>query len=124
MKSRAIESEKRNIFGIIKESVFGSVADFFKTLSSTEADDIENEVESPETKAEVSKMERTTFDSDDVVEVEAGKTVNFGGLNAYKRKVDVGKAVRTHEEKVKQKNQEEINRAPEKEGSARTRGAR
>ena len=124
MKSRAIESEKRNIFGIIKESVFGSVADFFKTLSSTEADDIENEVESPETKAEVSKMERTTFDSDDVVEVEAGKTVNFGRLNAYKRKVDVGKAVRTHEEKVKQKNQEEINRAPEKEGSARTRGAR
>ncbi len=124
MKSRAIESEKRNIFGIIKESVFGSVADFFKTLSSTEADDIENEVESPETKAEVSKMERTTFDSDDVVEVEAGKTANFGGLNAYKRKVDVGKAVRTHEEKVKQKNQEEINRAPEKEGSARTRGAR
>lgn len=110
MKNKTVESEKRNIFGIIKESVFGSLVDFFKSLSSTEIDEAQDEVVSPEAKAEVSKIERTTFDNDDVIEVEAGKTANFGGLNAYKRNVDVNEALKAHEAKVQK---QEKNKEPE-----------
>ena len=111
MKDKTIESEKRNMFGIIKEAVFGSLANFLKTLGNTEIDEEQEEV-SPAAKAEVSKIERTTLDNTDVVEVEAGgKTPDFGGLDSYKRDVNVNEAVKAHEEKLKQ--QEQKNKEPE-----------
>ena len=101
MKSKVI-SNKRNIFGIIKETVFGSMADFFKELGGTYEDEMQEEAVTPDVKAGVAKVEATTLDDNkDYVEVSAGKTVNFGGLDSYKRKVDTSKVVKAHEEKVK-----------------------
>ena len=122
MKSKVI-SNKRNIFGIIKETVFGSMVDFFKTLGSTEADEMQEEAVTADIKAGVVRVEATTLDDNkDYVEVSAGKTVNFGGLDSYKRKVDTSKVVKAHEEKVKN-SQEKADDEKEK-GAARTRGAR
>ena len=42
MRSKVI-SNKRNIFGIIKETVFGSMVDFFKELGGTETDEMQEE---------------------------------------------------------------------------------
>lgn len=123
MKSKVI-SNKRNIFGIIKETVFGSMADFFKTLGSTEADEMQEEVVTADVKAGVAKVEATTLDDKkDYVEVTAGKSVKFGGLDSYKRKVDPSKAVKAYEEKVKN-NQEKVVDKEQEKGAARTRGAR
>lgn len=122
MKSKVI-SNKRNIFGIIKETVFGSMADFFKELGGTDEDEMQEEAVTPDVKAGVAKVEATTLDDNkDYVEVSAGKTVNFGGLDSYKRKVDTSKVVKAHEEKVKN-SQEKADDEKEK-GAARTRGAR
>lgn len=55
MKSKVI-SNKRNIFGIIKETVFGSMADFFRTLGSTDEDEIQEEVVTPDEKAGVAEV--------------------------------------------------------------------
>ena len=122
MKSKVI-SNKRNIFGIIKETVFGSMVDFFKTLGSTEADEMQEEAVTADIKAGVVRVEATTLeDKKDYVEVTAGKTVKFGGLDSYKRKVDTSKVVKAHEEKLKN-SQEKVDDEKEK-GAARTRGAR
>ena len=122
MKSNVI-SNKRNIFGIIKETVFGSMVDFFKTLGSTEADEMQEEAVTADIKAGVVRVEATTLeDKKDYVEVTAGKSVRFGGLNSYKRKVDTSKVVKAHEEKLKN-SQEKVDDEKEK-GAARTRGAR
>jgi class 3 adenylate cyclase len=122
MKSKVI-SNKRNIFGIIKETVFGSMVDFFKTLGSTEADEMQEEAVTADIKAGVVRVEATTLeDKKDYVEVTAGKSVRFGGLNSYKRKVDTSKVVKAHEEKLKN-SQEKVDDEKEK-GAARTRGAR
>ena len=118
MKSKVI-SNKRNIFGIIKESVFGSLADFFKELGSKEPDEMQEEA----VKDEVAKVEATILDDKkDYVVVPAGRPVNFGGLDSYKRKVDPRQAVIAHEEKLKN-SQEKVDDEKEK-GAARTRGAR
>lgn len=109
---------KRNIFGIIKETVFGSLANFFKALGSTEPDEIEEDVVAPELKAQVATVQGTNLDSSDVIEVEAGKTATFNGISAYRREVDVEKAVKEHEEKVRLQNEERG------QGQPRTRGAR
>ena len=95
-----IVNNKRNIFGIIKEAVFGSFIDFFKTLGSTEPDDMQDEVISPSLKAQVAGIEGTTLDGNDFIEVDAGKTVKFDGINAYRRNVNVDKVVKKHNEKV------------------------
>ena len=122
MKSKVI-SNKRNIFGIIKETVFGSMVDFFKTLGSTEADEMQEEAVTADIKAGVVRVEATTLeDKKDYVEVTAGKSVRFGGLSSYKRKVDTSKVVKAHEEKLKN-SQEKVDDEKEK-GAARTRGAR
>ena len=47
MRSKVI-SNKRNIFGIIKETVFGSMVDFFKELGGTETDEMQVEAVSPD----------------------------------------------------------------------------
>ena len=121
MKSKVI-SNKRNIFGIIKETVFGSMADFFKELGGTDEDEMQEEAVTPDVKAGVAKVEATTLDDNkDYVEVSAGKTVKFGGLDSYKRKVDTSKVVKAHEEKLKN-SQEKVDDEKEK-GAARTRGA-
>ena len=79
MKSNVI-SNKRNIFGIIKETVFGSMVDFFKELGGTETDEMQEEAVTPDVKAGVARVEATTLDDNkDYVEVSAGKTVKFGG---------------------------------------------
>ena len=123
MKSKVI-SNKRNIFGIIKETVFGSMADFFKELGGTYEDEMQEEAVTPDVKAGVAKVEATTLDDNkDYVEVSAGKTVNFGGLDSYKRKVDTSKVVKAHEEKVKN-SQEKVADKEQDKGAARTRGAR
>lgn len=123
MRSKAI-SNKRNIFGIIRETVFGSMADFFKELGGTDEDEMQEEAVTPDVKAGVAKVQATTLDDNkDYVEVTAGKSVNFDGLNSYKRKVDVEKVVKEHEEKVKNNKEKEAEKEQEK-GSARTRGAR
>lgn len=122
MKSKVI-SNKRNIFGIIKETVFGSMADFFKTLGSTETDEMQEDAITPDVKAGVTRVEATTLDDkSDYVEVPAGKSVKFGGINTYKRKVDTREAVKAHEEKLKKSkdNPEKI----QEQGASRTRGAR
>ena len=122
MKSNVI-SNKRNIFGIIKETVFGSMVDFFKELGGTETDEMQEEAVTPDVKAGVARVEATTLDDNkDYVEVSAGKTVKFGGLDSYKRKVDTSKVVKAHEEKLKN-SQEKADDEKEK-GAARTRGAR
>lgn len=122
MKSNVI-SNKRNIFGIIKETVFGSMVDFFKELGGTETDEMQEEAVTPDVKAGVARVEATTLeDKKDYVEVTAGKSVRFGGLNSYKRKVDTSKVVKAHEEKLKN-SQEKVDDEKEK-GAARTRGAR
>ncbi len=123
MKSKVI-SNKRNIFGIIKESVFGSLADFFKELGSKEPDEMQEEAVTPAVKDEVAKVEATTLDDNkDYVVVSAGKSVQFGGIDSYKRKVDPTKAVKAYEEKVKN-NQEKVADKEQEKGAARTRGAR
>lgn len=124
MKSKVI-SNKRNIFGIIKETVFGSMADFFKTLGSTDEDEMQEEVVTADVKEEVAKVEATHLDDKkDYVVVPAGKqTVNFIGLDSYKRKVDPTKAVKAYEQKVKN-NQEKVADKEQEKGAARTRGAR
>lgn len=123
MRSKVI-SNKRNIFGIIKETVFGSMADFFKTLGSTEEDEMQEEAVTADVKAGVAKVEATTLDDKkDYVEVPAGKSVKFGGLDSYKRKVDTTKAVKAYEQKVKN-NQEKVADKEQEKGAARTRGAR
>lgn len=122
MKSKVI-SNKRNIFGIIKESVFGSLADFFKELGSKEPDEMQEEAVTPAVKDEVAKVKATILDDKkDYVVVPAGRPVNFGGLDSYKRKVDTSKVVKAHEEKLKN-SQEKVDDEKEK-GAARTRGAR
>lgn len=122
MKSKVI-SNKRNIFGIIKESVFGSLADFFKELGSKEPDEMQEEAVTPAVKDEVAKVEATILDDKkDYVVVPAGRPVNFGGLDSYKRKVDPRQAVIAHEEKLKN-SQEKADKEQEK-GAVRTRGAR
>lgn len=123
MKSNVI-SNKRNIFGIIKETVFGSMVDFFKELGGTETDEMQEEAVTPDVKAGVARVEATTLDDKkDYVEVTAGKSVQFGGLNSYKRKVDPSKAVKAYEEKVKN-NHEKVTDKEQEKGAARTRGAR
>lgn len=123
MKSKVI-SNKRNIFGIIKETVFGSMADFFKELGGTDEDEMQEEAVTPDVKAGVAKVEATTLDDNkDYVEVSAGKTVKFGGLDSYKRKVDTTEAVKAYEKKVKN-NQEKVADKEQEKGAARTRGAR
>ena len=97
---------KRNIFGIIKETVFGSLANFFKALGSTEPDEIEEDVVAPELKAQVATVQGTNLDSSDVIEVEAGKTATFNGISAYRTEVDVEKAVKEYKEKVRLQNEE------------------
>ena len=122
MRSKVI-SNKRNIFGIIKETVFGSMADFFKTLGSTEEDEMQEEAVTADVKAGVAKVEATTLDDKkDYVEALAGKSVKFGGLD-YKRKVDTTEAVKAYEKKVKN-NQEKVADKEQEKGAARTRGAR
>ena len=121
MKSKVIRN-KRNIFGIIKETVFGSMADFFKELGGTDEDEMQEEAVTPDVKAEVATVEGTTLDNNDYVEVPAGKSVKFGGISSYKRNVDVKQAVKAHEEKLKN-SQEKVDDEKEK-GAARTRGAR
>ena len=123
MKSKVI-SNKRNIFGIIKETVFGSMADFFRTLGSTDEDEIQEEVVTPDEKAGVAEVEATTLkEKTDYYYVTAGKTKKFDGLASYKRKVDTIEAVKAHEEKVKN-SQEKVEDKEQDKGSARTRGAR
>ena len=123
MKSNVI-SNKRNIFGIIKETVFGSMVDFFKELGGTETDEMQEEAVTPDVKAGVARVEATTLDDNkDYVEVSAGKTVKFGGLDSYKRKVDTTEAVKAYEKKVKN-NQEKVADKEQEKGAARTRGAR
>ena len=123
MKSKVI-SNKRNIFGIIKETVFGSMADLFKTLGRAEEDEMQEEALTADVKDGVAKVEATTLvDKSDYVEVPAGKSVNFGGISAYKRNVDVQQVVKAHEEKVKNSQEKVADKVQEK-GSARTRGAR
>lgn len=123
MRSKVI-SNKRNIFGIIKETVFGSMADFFKTLGSTEEDEIQEEAVTADVKAGVAKVETTILDyKKDYIEVPAGKSVKFGGLDSYKRKVDTTEAVKAYEEKVKN-NQEKVADKEQEKGAARTRGVR
>lgn len=121
MKSKAI-SNKRNIFGIIKETVFGSMSDFFKTLGSTGTDEMQEEALTADVKAGVATVEGTTLDNSDYVEVPAGKTVKFGGINAYKRTVDPKQAIKAHEEKTKKaEGREKSERA---QGIARSREER
>ena len=103
-----IVNNKRNIFGIIKEAVFGSFIDFFKTLGSTEPDDMQDEV----------IIEGTTLDGNDFIEVDAGKTVKFDGINAYRRNVDVNKVIEAHNKRMNQ------NEQIQEKGTGRTRGAR
>ena len=122
MKSKVI-SNKRNIFGIIKESVFGSFVDFFKEIGSKEPDEMQEDAVTPDVKDGVAKVEATILeDKKDYVEVTVGKSVQFGGLDAYKRKVDPSKVVKAHEEKLKN-SQEKADNEQEK-GAARTKGAR
>ena len=64
MKSKVI-SNKRNIFGIIKETVFGSMADFFRTLGSTDEDEIQEEVVTPDEKAGVAEGRSNYFKRED-----------------------------------------------------------
>lgn len=122
MKSKVLN--KRNIFGIIKETVIGSIVDFFKQIGSTEPDEIQEETVAPDVKDGVAVVEATTLDNKkDYVEVPAGKTVNFGGIDSYKRNVDPTKVVKAYEEKVK-KNQGKVVDKEQEKGSERTRGAR
>lgn len=113
-----IVNNKRNIFGIIKEAVFGSFIDFFKTLGSTEPDDMQDEVISPSLKAQVAGIKGTTLDGNDFIEVDAGKTVKFDGINAYRRNVDVNKVIEAHNKRMNQ------NEQIQEKGTGRTRGAR
>lgn len=122
MKSKVI-SNKRNIFGIIKETVFGSMADFFKELGGTDEDEMQEEAVTPDVKAEVATVEGTTLDNNDYVEVPAGKSVKFGGISSYKRNVDIKQVVKAHEEKLKN-SQEKVADKEHDKGAARTRGAR
>lgn len=122
MKSKVLN--KRNIFGIIKETVIGSIVDFFKQIGSTEPDEIQEETVAPDVKDGVAVVEATTLDNKkDYVEVSAGKTVNFGGIDSYKRNVDPTKVVKAYEEKVKNNQGKVVDKEQEK-GSERTRGAR
>ena len=99
------------------------MVDFFKELGGTETDEMQEEAVTPDVKAGVARVEATTLDDNkDYVEVSAGKTVKFGGLDSYKRKVDTSKVVKAHEEKLKN-SQEKADDEKEK-GAARTRGAR
>ena len=124
MKSIVINN-KRNIFGIIKESVFGSLSDFFKEIGSKEPDEMQDDAVTAHEKEEVAKVEATHLDDKkDYVLVTVGKqTVNFSGLDSYKRKVDPTKAIKAYEEKVKN-NQEKVADKEQEKGAARTRGAR
>ncbi len=99
MKNNVV-TNKKNIFGIIIDAVGGSFIDFFKALGSTEPDEMQDEVTSPALKAQVAGIEGTTLDGSDFIEVDAGKTAKFNGMNAYRRNVDVNKVVKEHNEKV------------------------
>ena len=122
MKSKVLNN-KRNIFGIIKETVIGSFVDFFKEIGSTEPDEVQ-EAFTPDVKNGVAEVQATILDDKkDYVEVPAGKTVKFGGIDSYKRKVDPTKAVKAYEEKVKNNQGKVVDKEQEK-GSARTRGVR
>ena len=117
MKNNVV-TNKKNIFEIIKDTVGGSFIEFFKALGSTEPDDIQEEITSPALKAQVAGIEGTILDGDDYIEVPAGKTVKFNGMNEYRRNVNVDKVVKKHNEKVNK-----IDNLQEK-GTERTRGAR
>ncbi len=117
MKNNVV-TNKKNIFGIIKDAVGGSFIEFFKALGGTEPDDIQDEVTSPALKAQVAGIEGTILDGNDYIEVDAGKTVKFDGINAYRRNVDVNKVVKEHNKKVNK-----IDNLQEK-GAERARGAR
>ena len=122
MKSKVLNN-KRNIFGIIKETVIGSFVDFFKEIGSTEPDEVQ-EAFTPDVKNGVAEVQATILDDKkDYVEVPAGKTVKFGGIDSYKRKVDPTKAVKAYEEKDKNNQGKVVDKEQEK-GSARTRGVR
>ena len=110
MKSKVI-SNKRNIFGIIKETVFGSMADFFKELGSKEPDEMQEEAVTPDVKAGVAKVEATTLD--DNKDYIVGAKTKYRDINYYclmnKEKID-DVIICADDEKEK--------------GAARTRGAR
>ena len=101
------------------------MADFFRTIGSTDEDEMQEEVVTADVKEEVAKVEATHLDDKkDYVVVPAGKqTVNFSGLDSYKRKVDPTKAVKAYEQKVKNNQGKVVDKEQEK-GAARTRGAR
>ena len=117
MKNNVV-THKKNIFEIIKDAVGGSFIEFFKALGSTEPDDMQDEVISPSLKAQVAGIEGTTLDGNDFIEVDAGKTVKFDGINAYRRNVDVNKVIEAHNKRMNQ------NEQIQEKGTGRTRGAR
>lgn len=112
MKEKTI-GIKENRFSIIKNVVFGSVADFFRTLGGKGTDD-SDEIEDPALIEEVEEIAKTDL-SGDVIEVEVGGDASFekDSLAAYKRKVDPTKAVKANKARVE-----------EKDESAKTRDAR
>ena len=59
MKSKVLNN-KRNIFGIIKETVIGSFVDFFKEIGSTEPDEVQ-EAFTPDVKNGVAEVQRNRF---------------------------------------------------------------
>ena len=93
-----MKNNKRNIFGIIKETVIGSTIDFFKSLASVEPDEMQDELDSPQLRAQVAGIEGTTFTSSDFVEVEAGKTVKFGSSLPERRMKDTNRVINKHKE--------------------------
>lgn len=104
MKEKTI-GIRENRFSIIKNAVFGSIADFFRTLGGKETDSNE-ELEDPALIEEAEKIARTDL-SGDVIEVEAGRDASFedDSLAAYKRKVDPTKAVRANKARVEGKDE-------------------
>ncbi len=122
MKSRAIESEKRNMFGIIKD-IFGNFGSAIKSLVSTEIDE-PGETKDPVLESNVQNIQNTRFSDDDVVEVTAGGKAKFGGISGYRANVNVAKAVEEHNARVNAAKAEKVNEPKEKGGEARFRGER
>ena len=121
MKSRAIESEKRNMFGIIKD-IFGNFGSAIKSLVSTEIDEPEEKKDSA-LEGRVQNIQNTRFSDDDVVVVTAGGKAKFGGISGYRANGNVARAVEQHNAKVNA-TKAKGNDQKEKGGEARIRGER
>ena len=122
MKSRTIESEKRNMFGIIKD-IFGNFGSAIKSLLSTEIDE-PGEKKDPVLESSVQNIQNTRFSDDDVVEVTAGGKAKFGGISGYRANGNVARAVEQHNAKVNAARAKGSNEPKEKGGEARTIGDR